>query len=149
MTMMMDGECRVLSSVLRMGANGNKVDNVSSGGMACGINADGRLKDNAFDNKGRVYLKPPQGTAFTDVVIPNFEEFTNFATKLAYRLCRISKLISWGFSVSAEGHPVIIEANISWGELDFHQMCNGPIFGEDTDRIWNWEKEQDQKQLFV
>ena len=22
--------------------------------------------------------------------------------------------------------------NISFGELDFHQLCNGPIFGEDA-----------------
>lgn len=60
------------------------------------------------------------------------------ATKLAYRLCRISRLISWDFSVSEEGHPVFIEANLSWGELDFHQMCNGPIFGERTHEIWEW-----------
>lgn len=140
MTLMKDDECIILSSVIRMGINGNKVDNVSSGGYACGIREDGSLREYAYNNKGESITVHPQGAIFSEFQIPNFDEFKETATKLAYRLCRISRLISWDFSVSEEGHPVFIEANLSWGELDFHQMCNGPIFGERTHEIWEWFK---------
>lgn len=31
--------------------------------------------------------------------------------------------------------PVLIEANLRYGELDFHQLNNGPVFGKDTKKI--------------
>ena len=31
--------------------------------------------------------------------------------------------------------PGLIEANLCDSELDFHQLNNGPVFGEDTELI--------------
>lgn len=31
--------------------------------------------------------------------------------------------------------PMLIEANLCDGELDFHQLNNGPLFGVDTEEI--------------
>lgn len=45
------------------------------------------------------------------------------------------KLISWNFSVVEQGEPLLIEANFTGGQLDFHQLCNGPIWGNDTEAI--------------
>ena len=45
------------------------------------------------------------------------------------------KLISWDWAVDNEGTPILIEANFCLGELDFHQMNNGPVFGNDTKMI--------------
>jgi len=45
------------------------------------------------------------------------------------------RLVSWDFAINEEGHPVMIEANLNLGELDFHQLNNGPVFGEDTKKI--------------
>lgn len=142
MTLLLDDQCKVLSCVLRMGANGSKVDNVSSGGYAVGIHNNGQLKKYAYNNKGDHITVHPQGAVFEDYSVPNFSEFKELAMNLAYRLCRISKLVSWDFAVSPDGHPVLIEANMSWGELDFHQMCNGPIFGNETEKIWDWFKKK-------
>lgn len=128
MTLLLKGESHVLSAVLRMGVNGKKVDNVSSGGIAVGILPDGRLKDFAFDNSGTVYKTHPQGVVFGEHYIPNIEECKELVKKLSYRMSRVSKLISWDLCIGKDGHPMLIEANCSWGELDFHQMCNGPIF---------------------
>lgn len=36
-----------------------------------------------------------------------------------------------------EGEPVLLEANLKYGELRFHQLNNGPVFGESTDDILN------------
>ena len=51
------------------------------------------------------------------------------------KLSGISKMISWDFAVDESGEPVLIEMNINYGELDFHQLCNGPIFGDQTKEI--------------
>lgn len=45
------------------------------------------------------------------------------------------RMVSWDISVTEDGVPVLIEANMGHGELDFHQMCNGPLFGGDTEKI--------------
>ena len=47
----------------------------------------------------------------------------------------MTKLISWDFAIGVDGEPILIEANLSFGQIDFHQLCNGPIFKEMTDEI--------------
>ena len=47
----------------------------------------------------------------------------------------VSSLISWDFAVDKDGDPILIEANFTFGEIDFHQLCNGPILGEMTENI--------------
>lgn len=135
MTLMLHGKIHVLSSVLRMGMNGARVDNASSGGIVCGIRPNGQLKEVAYDTAANVYLKHPRGTAFESVAIPNFGECISLVLSLAKRFCSISRMISWDLAIGEDGHPILIEFNITWGELDFHQLCNGPIFGELTREV--------------
>lgn len=135
MTMDFHGDVHVLSSVLRMGINGARVDNASSGGVVCGIRPDGHLKEVAYDTAANVYLKHPQGTVFKSVKIPNFDECVQLATSLARRCCSLSRLISWDFAIGEDGSPILIEFNVSCGELDFHQLCNGPVFGDMTEDV--------------
>lgn len=52
-------------------------------------------------------------------------------------MSRVSKMISWDLAINESGDPVLIEANFSYGQLDFHQMCNGPLFGETTEEVLN------------
>lgn len=137
MTLFFENETHILSSVLRIGANGSRVDNVSSGGMACGINADGRLKKMAYNVKGESFLKHPQGAVFENYCIPDFDKCKKMVNNLAPRISRISKLVSWDIAIMEDSTPLLIEVNLSYGQLDFHQMCNGPIFGENTERILN------------
>ena len=135
MTLFYRGEAKILSSVLRMGINGSKVDNASSGGIVCGIKLDGTLRDCAFDACANKYDKHPQGHSFSGVVIPSFEKCKSLAQTLSCRFVNYTKLISWDFSVDEQGEPLLIEANFTGGQLDFHQLCNGPIWGNDTEAI--------------
>ena len=135
MTLFYKGEVRVLSSVLRVGVNGSRVDNCSSGGIVCGINTDGTLKDVAFNAMGDKFSEHPQTGSFAGKSVPLFKEICALATKLAYRFCGVSRMISWDFAVDEGNIPCFIEMNISFGEIDFHQLCNGPIFGDDTEEI--------------
>ena len=135
MTLFFDNRVHVLSSVIRMGINGAKVDNASSGGIVCGLNDDGRLKDVAFDHHGKKVFKHPQGAIFNQVKVPNFSKCVDMASSLAYRFSMISRLISWDIAIDENEQPVLIEFNLSWGQMDFHQFCNGPIFGDLTEDV--------------
>lgn len=137
-TFFFEGEIRVLSAICRMGINGANVDNASAGGIFCGINLqNGRLKDVAFNTKGEKYLKHPQGAVFGNFTIPNFDKCKKLVVDLAPRIFTVSKLASWDLAIDENGNPVLIEVNMSFGEIDFHQMTNGPIFGDLTPKVLN------------
>ena len=135
MTLYYNNKVSVLSSVVRIGVNGNKVDNVSSGGVACGVDQNGKLKEYAFYGNGNKISVHPQGAVFKKFQIPSFFECKSIAQQMAMRIINYSRLVSWDFSIDKNGVPVLIEANLNVGELDFHQLSNGPIFGSDTDEI--------------
>ena len=127
----------ILSSVIRMGQGGAKVDNASSGGIFCGIKPNGQLKNIAYNCNGKAFSKHPQGAIFSNVTIPNFDECIKLVEKLAPRVSSITKLCSWDIAIDKDGSPILIEANFTFGEVDFHQMCNGPIFGNLTEAVLN------------
>lgn len=135
MVLIHGGEVIPLSTVVRMGVNNAKVDNASSGGIVCGVNKNGCLKDRAYNTKGMRFDKHPQGAIFHEHVIPNFEKCIALATRLAPRFAYISRLQSWDIAIDKDGEPTLIEANLTFGQIDFQQMCNGPIFGKRTEEI--------------
>lgn len=131
MTLFLDGEVNILSSVLRLGVGNSKVDNVSSGGVACGINGNGYLREMSFNAKGQSWNGHPDGLKLKGRKVPAYDECCEISKRVAPRFVRFSRLISWDFAVDKNGKPLLIEANLYGGELDFHQMCNGPIFGDE------------------
>lgn len=135
-----NGQVLILSSVVRMGMNNKQVDNLSAGGMYCGINDQGRLAKNAFANyKGAmdsVYTQHPNsGVVFENYEIPNFDKVIDAIKSVALRYCRIGKMIAWDFSIDERGNPVMIETNMCGVDNSYFQMANGPVFGDLTDQI--------------
>lgn len=136
MTLFFNNQVHVLSSVIRMAVNDSRVDNASSGGIVCGIKNSGQLKENAFTLDGDLYPNHhPKGTFFESVTIPNFRQCVDISTVLATRFSTFSKLVSWDFAIDEFGRPLLIEFNLTWGGLDLHQLCNGPIFGDLTEDV--------------
>lgn len=135
MSMMLDGEARLLSSVLRMGRDGSQVDNASSGGIACGILKDGHLREFACDKTGERLTRHPQGAVFKEIKLVGYDKCCELVRKLAGRMSSASHLLSWDFAIDPEGDPVLIEVNLTFGGVTIHQMCNGPIFGELTETL--------------
>lgn len=126
---------KLYSSILRMGINGSKVDNASSGGITCGIDELGNLKKCAYTAKGQKFLTHPNsGIAFEGYPIPSFDQIKQMIPRLHCQVPHF-RLVSWDFAVREDGEPVLIEANLRYGEIDFHQLNNGPLFGEDTEKI--------------
>lgn len=120
-----------------MGINESKVDNASSGGITVGIEENGRLKSCAYNAKGIRFDKhPTSGVKFDDFTIPNFEEIKHTVKEQAKNFPHF-RLISWDIALDKNNNPIIIEANLKYGEIDFHQLNNGPLFGDDTKEILN------------
>ena len=78
---------------------------------------------------------PTSGAVFSDSVIPNFDECKDLVCKLAPRITSFSRLTSWDLSITEDGEPILIEVNLAYGGLFFHQIANGPVFGNITKDI--------------
>lgn len=130
-----DGCVKIYSAIVRMGINHSYVDNASSGGITCGIEPDGRLKPVAYATNGTKYdCHPTTGLKFSEVVIPNYDKVISLVKELQKDFPHF-RLLSWDIAIDENDEPLLIEVNLAYGELDFHQLNNGPLFGEDTQKI--------------
>lgn len=124
------GRTIVLSGIVRMGVNGSTVDNFTVGGIAVGIQDSGRLKKYAYNLSGRKFDRHPQGEYFDNHYVPNYQDLVKLCKSLAPRFTSVSRLISWDFAIGKDGLPILIEVNLKCGGFDFHQLTNGPVFGD-------------------
>lgn len=129
------GKVKIYSRILRMGINGAKVDNASSGGITCGISSEGKLNECAYTARGDKYYEHPNSKVrFSEIAIPSLEKIEDIVMTVHPRFSHF-RLLSWDFAIDGNEEPVLIEVNLRYGELDFHQFNNGPVFGGDTEEI--------------
>jgi hypothetical protein len=130
-----NGTVKIYSSILRMGIAGAKVDNASSGGISCGIQEDGRLKNKAYSNTGILFYEHPSSKVkFDDICVPNFSKMKDLVNNLHPKFPHF-RMIGWDIACDYNDDPILIEANFCDSELDFHQLNNGPIFSDDIEMI--------------
>ena len=134
MTYLVNGTVRPLSAVLRMGIGEARVDNLSFGGIACGIDASGRCTKYAIDKMGNMYEKHPSGCVFLGTKIPSYNKVLKMADTMHKKLPMFGT-IAWDITVDEQGEPVLIEFNTWYAQLALHQVSNGPIFGDSFDEI--------------
>ena len=121
-----------MSAIVRMGAGNARVDNVSSGGMQCGIDvATGQCHTLACTKKRDWVKKSPDGAVFAETQIPAFDKIISIVKEEHSKLPHF-RLIGWDFSVTPDEEPVFIEYNVCPGA---NQMTCGPTFGDLTDRV--------------
>jgi hypothetical protein len=145
MSMFLDGKIIILSSLLRMGAGGSRVDNGSSGGVFCGIDPkDGTLRETGHYTDGRSCKQHPQGLVFKGFKVVGYERCREIVEQIAGRMFTASRLISWDFAIGVDGEPILIETNLTYGGLSTHLLSNGPLFGDMTpdilDRVFRGKK---------
>lgn len=128
-----EGEVHILSAIIRMGAGNQRVDNVSSGGMQCGINMDGTCHKLACTKKRDWVTSHPDGAVFANIRIPSFQQIIKIVKEEHAKLPHF-RLIGWDFSVDINGDPIFIEYNVCPGA---NQMTCGPTFGELTEKVLN------------
>ena len=130
-----EGHVKVYSSILRVGGGMARVDNFCSGGMAVGIDDEGKLREFGYYLNGdKVDRHPLSGVVYKGYEIPSFEEAKDLVCR-AHICVPHFRMVSWDVAIQSDGTPTLIEANLADGQLDFHQLTNGPLFGEDTVKI--------------
>ena len=134
LSIMVDGQSIPMSAVVRIGKEGSRVDNFSSGGMSCGINPDGSLKEVGFNSKGEKSTVHSNGFIFKNGKVPNFEKIVDLTKRLHYYVPMFG-VVSWDIAIDETGEPVLIEYNVSQGQIDLHQYSNGPVYGKYRERI--------------
>ncbi len=124
----------ILSSVYRMGVSGSRVDNATAGGVSVGINEDGSLKKIGYYVEGNPTESHPDGFVFDGAKIPSYDKMVETVKKAAQYIGNF-RLVSWDLSVSPEGEVILIESNMRKGGIRIHQVDNGALFGEHTERV--------------
>ncbi len=134
LTYLREDEVVILSSVIRIGRKGQVVDNQNSGGIACGIDANGVLQKFGFNKAGEKFIKSDSGIKFAGFVIPQFEDILS-KVKQHHEQLPYFKLISWDATVDVNNSILIIEYNCRGQGITMHQKANGPLFGKYSDEI--------------
>ena len=134
-SLLLDDGVHILSSVLRMGVNSSRIDNVTAGGISAAIKEDGKLDQYAYTYyTGERFDRHPQGLFLKGYEIPKFSELKQCVVTLAQSIGNF-RLVSWDLSVDANGDVLLIEANMRKGGINLHQFDNGPLFGNLTERV--------------
>lgn len=140
-SILLDDGVHILSSVLRMGFGNSRIDNATAkdnshfDGVSCGINKNGSLKKYAYGyNTGLRMEKHPDGVEFNNFVIPSYVEAIDMVKECHQRIGNF-RLVSWDIAIDSKGVPILIEANMRKGSINFHQFNNGPLFGDLTSRV--------------
>lgn len=130
-TLFFEGEVYVLSSILRIGGKGSKVDNIGAGGYAIHINDDGHLDSRGVNRKAQWVTEGHDNIKFSSVYVPSYERIIQ-TIKNEHPKHPHFKIIGWDFSVDEQGNPVFIEFNCFPGQ---NQITCGPSFGDLTDKV--------------
>ena len=131
LTLTTENGVKVISSILRAGVGKAKVDNFSRGGVAFGIDSEGKLKEKGWSILGISHNGHPDGAKTLGVQLPGYFDCVDICKAAAPRFARFSRLISWDFAIDPDSKPFLVEANLNHGGISTHQICNGPIFGDE------------------
>lgn len=130
----LSGNIVPLHSVLRIGKKGEVVDNQASGGISRGIDESGKLNDYAVDKYGNIH-KEYNSVVFREAdLIPEFDRIIEYAVEVAQKN-HYSRVLALDFCVDKDGSVKLLEINTANNEINFHQMNSGPIFGDYTEEI--------------
>ena len=135
-TLRMGADVSAISSIIRIGAGKSRVANVSaSNGIAVGIQRDGRLKDFGCNHKLQRFTQHPDHDYTLDqVVIPSFGAVQTTCVELHQTIPELD-LISWDMAIDHRGNPVMLEFNIRRQDINYNQVCNGPVLGPYIDAV--------------
>ena len=116
---------RHVSSVLRMGRAGSRIDNRSTGGVTCGID-EGVLRPVGHIGYERIESHPDSGIRFAGFRVPAWRK-TVEACLAAHEAIPAMDLVSWDIAIDADEQPTLIELNVVEQGLRIHQLENGPL----------------------
>jgi hypothetical protein len=142
-----DEKNHLLHTILRVGKDGSIVDNQASGGFACGVTNNGELRGFCVQKDGSKHQKVNQKQVNKGQKIFAFEAMRKKAFEVA-RYFPHARLLGLDLCLDEKGQVKLIEVNCVNNEINFYQMCNGPLFGDFTNEILKWVPSQKKSYCF-
>lgn len=134
-SLLFEGEVYILTSILRVGAEGAITDTASTGeGYTIGINTDGNLNSYGYSIHGKTMDRTNDGTLFSEIMLSKHTEILNII-KREHKKLPYFGIISWDFAVDENENVVLIEYNLNYPDVLIYQMNNGALFGDLTEKI--------------
>lgn len=119
-------EVHIVFRAMRIGAQGNVVDNFNSGGMFVLVDENGVISTPAINKKTVIYEEhPATGTRFEGFKIPYFEEAQQLV-KMAAEVVPQMRYIGWDVAITPNG-PVLVEGNHNPG----HDILQSKVYLRD------------------
>ncbi len=134
-----NNEITTLSSLLKIGTNGNLIDNIE--GIFIAINKDGYLADTAFcsGNDKKYFEHPDTKLIFKNYKIDLFPKVLEAAKKL-HSIIPWMGFCKWDMTIDKQGNPVVIEMEKPISS-SFLQIATGKsMFEEKTGEILTFLK---------
>lgn len=133
-----DNEVHILSSVIRIGANGASVDNLHAGGAMIRVDENGFLANCLFNQYGE-RTKEHNGINFSssELIVPNWGNVLDFARKVAAQVT-FARLLQLDVMIDSKGAPRLIEFNCQAFSCWIAQFTGTPALGEYTDEIYDF-----------
>lgn len=104
-----EGKAHILSTILRIGNNGN-VDNFSSGGMYTFVNETGEVYVPAIDEKGNIFNEHPiSKESIVGFKVPNYDKILPLIEKITKVIPSV-RYVGWDLVVTQDG-LIVIEGN--------------------------------------
>ncbi|MCR5182209.1 MAG: hypothetical protein K6D56_04250 [Clostridia bacterium] len=111
-TILKDGEARIVAGGIRMGQNGIFVDNFNAGGI--GVVYDlktGVVISDGYDKQRRVYKTVPEsGVTLKGFQIPLWDEVVSLVKEASLVVPQVG-YVGWDVAISADRGPLLIEGN--------------------------------------
>lgn len=135
MTFLKNSDAVVLSIIVRMGREGAFTDNSTGGGLSCGIDEQGNLRERGFQNNtGKIFMTTDSGIPFKEITLPFVQKVKEIAIEV-HKTMPFFRLISWDFAIDNLAEVVLIENNVNGQDINFHQFNNGPVLSCLLDEI--------------
>lgn len=129
-----DNKCHCVSAFLRIGAQGALVDNAHAGGCFVGISNNGELGQFVFNQHGDSSSEF-NGVNFKEKhIIPNWEKIVDFACYIGENVLH-HRFLGLDIMIDNLGNPRLVEYNIKSCGVWAFQFASGSVFGEYTDEI--------------
>ena len=118
-TVIKDGQPHLMYALVRIGAGGKEVDNVSSGGYHANLDENGVISGYAHHEKSFSLVEKHHltGTVFHGFQIPMFPEARDMVMRAAMVVPEV-RYVGWDVAISESG-PVLVEGN----NLPGYDMC--------------------------
>jgi len=130
-----DGSVTVKSVWLRFGADGSKVDNITTGGNFLYIHLDGSPEKVIYEpDLGYILTDRHKNTGylFSELKIPMFQEVLENC-KTAHLKFPYVRLIAWDACIDHTGEPKLIEWNLGNPDYYLVEAKWGPYFIDDSE----------------